>query len=334
MDSVAPDLLAPAWEQGVWIGYSVLHSEDITAPAEVSIKYKSASPRWRDYVSGVCLDNYVFASEMHSRARTARMYLGKSVAAGTSITKLEQPLWGDNALALQHWLVSTVRHATSHKILARCRTPLVPETMSIPLLANTTLAWGRFHSQPIEAKVVEKTVSASDALIEWTLLITSTAPAGSIVASVLAEDGVPVYTEAGDPIGLETLEGEKISDMPESSIAALIGAGASVPAAIADVANRRFAVADLVEYGLDKAKQYTDTQISERGNRSQTLVAGKVGDTSISVRHSLETKDLVVTVRDASTDEILWLGVTITDTQVAIDDLAPLTAPLKIVLAK
>ena len=74
---------------------------------------------------------------------------------------------------------------------------------------------------------------------------------------------------------------------------------------------------------LSQAKSYTDTSISNKADKNHNhdtvylkKYVGNIGDgsnTTITVNHNLNTEDITITVRDASTKEIVYVDAQIID---------------------
>lgn len=318
LSSVAVDPACPRGQAGIHLGFTTISSEpDTTGSAELCLY--GSQPLWRDYVSGDAVSSYHTAEALYNTVKSAREYLGRVVYASSTACKLSQPLWGSYTGL---WALYTARYLTTRKVIARFSTPLTEALVRVPLLADTTLQWGKYNAAPVSGKVLEKTVSPSSGSISWTLCITGVS--AQDLGYILTEGGVSITTETGTPLALEDTDsptGEKISALGSSAVQPLLDAGAVIPAAIPGVSTLQTGLEDVLSYAYEQAKAYTDA--SSVG--VHVFTGGEVGDTAVVIPHDLGSREMVLSAWDTSDETATPLGVQRSKASFTVSDLAPLT---------
>lgn len=297
-----------------------------------SMVMRSPLPKWKEFVNGVIINDYITAKALYDRAKDAYILLGKSNARSNQYTELTQPIFGNDISAIQKWMYYGVDTSAKYKVTASFSTPMSDSIMALPLLSYVSLSWGKFYNTPVHGYIVKKQLNFAQGTIDFTVVLSDIEQTG--LNYIITENSLPILTEGGGGIIIESGDpetGTKISDMDASNIASLITAGGVVPVAVEDINNFKVTISDIENYAIDISKAYTDTKLS---SIKQVFYVGNVGDTSITFAHGMSSSDIIVSVYNRVDSTSRWVPVdfTVDETNIYVTDLTPLEANLKFVI--
>lgn len=203
-----------------------------------SLRLNGPNQTWRNYVSGLYVENYTLAQSIWNKAKSARSTLGREQKMPSAATKLKQPIWGTDRTAIARWIASVVNFGSTQKLVIQFNAELNYYTNSIQLMDYCSFAWGPYKTSPINGWVTEISPDIESGTIAFTMLCKGDFTSLPVI---LSEAGEAVQLETGELMEAEdpSLGSIKISEMNPSSAGAAAAAGAEYPVAITGIGNYR-----------------------------------------------------------------------------------------------
>lgn len=161
--------------------------------ASTSLRLYGPNPKWRGYVSGTVIENYVLANSVWQNAKSARDRLGLEQKAPTDATKLNMPIWGTDRGAITRFIASTVGYNTKYKSILKFRTKITSQTLALKVLDYVSFSYGQYKLSPINALILEIAPQLSTGEFEIALMTATDLTKKQIIT----EDGKHIITETG-----------------------------------------------------------------------------------------------------------------------------------------
>jgi len=319
IDSVCPDY-ASAGAYGVRVGCFVIDTVADAGITENKLIMRSPRPKWKELVGGVDVSNYAIAQAMWEAAYAARASLGKEQQAPENATSLKNPVWGSEPFTITKWAHSVVAYCTQNKIVIRFESPAIASIQAVNFMDWVSFAWGPYSAQPIRGYIVERKHNIGKGTISFTLLCY-----GEYVAipAIITELGELFQLETGEIISPEVGETSKtIGELSLVTTETALTGGADLLATIPGVGNYRIDGNEFIEY--------------IRGIGIVEIVAGTAGQTSFSFANPFETDQIVCSVYDTVSNDLIGVALNITDATISASGLATIevTGQFRIMVRK
>lgn len=305
VDAVAPDYSSHG-AYGVRVGCFVLETIYDATITENKLTMRSPRPKWKELVSGVDVFNYAIAKAMWEASYSARASLGKEQQAPETATTLKNPVWGSEPFTITKWAHSVVAYCTQNKIVIRFESPAITTVQNVNFMDWVSFAWGPYSAQPIRGYVVERKPNIGKGTISFTLLCY-----GEYVAipAVITELGELFQLETGEIISPEVGQTSKtIGELGLVTTETALSAGADLLATVPGVGNYRIDGNEFVEH--------------IRGIEIIELVVGVAGQTGFNVSNPFGTDQVVCSVYNAVTNDLIGLALNVTDSNISASGLA------------
>lgn len=319
IDAVCPDYESEN-AYGVRIGCFVLDTVDNASITIKSLSMRSPRQKWKELVGGVDVENYAIAQAMWGAAYAARASLGKEQQAPENATSLKNPVWGSESFTITKWAHSVVAYCTQNKIVIRFEAPATAAIQTVNFMDWVSFAWGPYSALPIRGYVVERKHNIGKGTISFTLLCY-----GEYVAipAIITELGELFQLETGEIISPEVGETSKtIGKLSLVTTETALTGGADLLATIPGVGNYRIDGNEFIEY--------------IRGIGIVEIVAGTAGQTSFSFANPFETDQIVCSVYDTVSNDLIGVALNITDATISASGLATIevTGQFRIMVRK
>ena len=111
----------------------------------------------------------------------------------SQLTKLEQPIWGDDSQAIMNWMLYSVIYNTREKTVIRFSMPMISTVMQLSLMDAVKFQFGVYSStglftNGIKGRIVEINDDYENAKVDFTMLC-SVSDSDSLIIDERVADG-------------------------------------------------------------------------------------------------------------------------------------------------